>query len=90
MEEEEESEGQEGEEINNYEIIQEEVKDKPAEMQEKILAGKLASYFKDQVFMEQPYIKDDSKSVRDLVTEASQKFGERVEITKIVRFSTRG
>jgi elongation factor Ts len=66
-----------------------EVQDKPADMQEKILEGKMASYFKDMVLMNQTYIKDDSKSVKDLITEASQKFGERVEITKYARFSAR-
>ncbi|HEY1041892.1 MAG TPA: elongation factor Ts [Candidatus Paceibacterota bacterium] len=70
-------------------IFQEEVKDKPAEMQEKILEGKMASYFKDQVLLEQSYIRDDSKTVRDLLNEASQKFGERVEISKFARFSAR-
>lgn len=70
-------------------VFEEEVKDKPAEMREKILEGKMASYFKDQVLMEQNYIKDESKTVRDLITEASQKFGERVEITKFARFSAR-
>lgn len=66
-----------------------EVKDKPADMQEKILDGKMASYFKDQVLLNQPYIKDETKTIRDLVTEASQKFGERVEISKFARFSAR-
>lgn len=70
-------------------VFKEEVKDKPADMQEKILAGKLASYFKDQLFMEQLYIKDESKTVRDLITEATQKFGERIEVSRISRFSTR-
>ena len=70
-------------------VFMEEVKDKPADMQEKILEGKMASYFKDQVLMNQPYIKDESKTIRDLVTEASQKFGERVEVSKFARFSAR-
>jgi elongation factor Ts len=70
-------------------VFKEEVKDKPADMQEKILEGKMKSYFKDQVLLEQAYIKDDSKTVRDLITEASQKFGERVEITRFARFSAR-
>ena len=70
-------------------IFTEEVKDKPAEMQEKILQGKMDSYFQDMVLMNQPYIKDESKKVRDLITEASQKFGERVEISKFARFSAR-
>lgn len=70
-------------------VFKEEVKDKPAEMQEKILEGKMKSYFQDQVLLNQPYIKDDSKTVNDLITEASQKFGERVEITRFARFSAR-
>lgn len=71
-------------------VFKEEVKDKPADMQEKILEGKMQSYFKDQVLMNQPYIKDDTKTVQQLIDEASQKFGERVEVTKFVRFSARG
>ncbi len=71
-------------------VFKEEVKDKPAEMQEKILEGKMASYFKDQVLMNQTYIKDESKTIRDLITEATQKFGERTEISRFVRFSARG
>lgn len=70
-------------------VFKEEVKDKPADMQEKILEGKMKSYFKDQVLLEQTFIKDDTKTVRDLITEASQKFGERVEVTKFARFSAR-
>ncbi|KND47568.1 MAG: translation elongation factor Ts [Parcubacteria bacterium C7867-004] len=70
-------------------VFKEEVKDKPAEMQEKILEGKMASYFKDQVLLDQSYIRDETKTVRDLLNEASQKFGERVEISKFARFSAR-
>ncbi len=70
-------------------VFTEEIKDKPADMQEKILAGKMQSYFRDMVLMEQPFIKDESKTIRDLLAEASQKFGERVEITKFTRFSAR-
>ncbi len=71
------------------EVFQKEVSDKPAEMQEKILEGKLASYFRDQVLLEQPFIKDETKTVRDLVSEATQKFGERVEVSRFTRLSSR-
>jgi len=66
-----------------------EVVDKPEDMREKILDGKMQSYFRDMVLMEQPFIKDESKTIRTLIEEASQKFGERVEITKFTRFSAR-
>jgi elongation factor Ts len=67
-----------------------EVADKPEEMREKILDGKMQSYFKDQVLLLQPYIKDDSKTVKQLLDEASQKFGERVQVMQMARFSARG
>lgn len=71
------------------EVFKKEVVDKPKEMQEKILEGKIASYFRDQVLLNQAYIKDESKTVRDLITEASQKFGERIELSRFARFSAR-
>ncbi len=71
-------------------VFVKEVEGKPEEMKEKILQGKLAAYFKDQVLLDQPYIKDDSRTIRDLITEASQKFGERIEVSNFTRFSARG
>lgn len=70
-------------------VFQKEIADKPAEMQEKILEGKLSSYFRDQVLLDQFFIKDESKTVRDLLNAAAQKFGERVEVTRFVRLSAR-
>jgi len=70
-------------------VFEKEVADKPADMQAKILEGKMASYFRDQVLLEQPFIKDESKTVRELLNEATQKFGERVEIGRFARLSTR-
>jgi elongation factor Ts len=72
------------------EVFAEEVKDKPKDMQEKILEGKLNSYFKDKILMEQSFIKDGDKSIQNLVDEATQKFGERIEITSFERFSVGG
>lgn len=71
-------------------VFAEEVKDKPEDMQAKILEGKMQSYFKDMVLLNQPHIKDADKTIGDLISEATQKFGERVEITRIARFSVRG
>ncbi|MCE9644318.1 elongation factor Ts [Candidatus Parcubacteria bacterium] len=69
------------------EVFAEEAKDKPAEMQEKIIEGKLASYFREQALLEQPFIKDSERTVRELLSQAVQKFGERIEITRFSRFS---
>ncbi len=70
-------------------VFEKEVEGKPEDMKAKIMEGKLASYFRDQVLLEQPFIKDESKTIKDLLNEATQKFGERVEIGRFVRVSAR-
>ena len=70
-------------------VFQKEVEGKPEDMKEKILEGKMKSYFADQVLAEQPYIKDESRTVGTLVTEATQKFGERIAVTQFARMSAR-
>jgi elongation factor Ts len=70
-------------------VFQKEVAGKPADMQAKILEGKMASYFRDQVLLEQPFIKDENKTVRNLLEEATQKFGERIEVSRFARLSVR-
>lgn len=71
------------------EVFAEEVKDKPADLKEKILAGKLDSYFKEQVLLEQDYIKDPSRTIADLLSAAVQKFGENIVIAQISRLSVK-
>src|SRR3989344_3362171 len=66
-------------------VFEAEVVGKPADMKEKILEGKLTSYFQDQVLLDQAYIKDEGKTIHDLLNEATQKFGERVEISQFAR-----
>ena len=70
-------------------VFEKETEGKPEDMKAKILEGKLASYFRDQVLLDQPFIKDESKTVRDLLNEATQKFGERVEVGGFSRLSAR-
>lgn len=69
-------------------VFEKEAADKPKDMQGKIVEGKLASYFRDQVLLDQPFIKDETKTVRDLLNEATQKFGEHVEVSGFSRLST--
>ena len=69
------------------EVFESEVADKPAEMREKILEGKLNAHFKEKVLMEQSFIKNPEKTITTLVDEAIQKFGEKIEVGRFVRFS---
>jgi elongation factor Ts len=67
--------------------MEEEKKDQPAELKEKILQGKIDAYFKEKVLLEQMYIKDSSLSINNLIESAVQKFGEKTEVGHFVRFS---
>ncbi len=69
------------------EVFADEVKDKPEAMKEKIIAGKLASYFQDKVLLDQPFIKNPDLTIAQLIDNAVQKFGERIAVSKFVRFS---
>ena len=69
------------------EVFAEEVKDKPEDMQEKIMEGKLASYFKDQILLEQPFVKNPDTTIAEMVTGGVQKFGENITVAEISRVS---
>lgn len=66
----------------------EEFSDKPEDVREDIVAGKLNKHFKNLVLLEQDYIKDDEKTIEDLLNEATQTFGENVSIGQISRIAT--
>jgi elongation factor Ts len=68
--------------------FEDEVKDKPEAMKEKILNGKLDSFFKEKILLEQDYIKDPSININTLIQNAIQKFGEKIEIAKFVRYTS--
>lgn len=57
---------------------------KPQDVQEKILEGKLDARLKEVILLDQPFVKDDTRTVRNLVNEAVQKFGERIEVGRII------
>jgi elongation factor Ts len=60
---------------------------KPEEIQKKIAEGKWAEFLAGSVLMNQKFLKDDSKTIADLIQGAIQKFGENTSISKFVRFS---
>ena len=68
------------------EVFLPEVEGKPAELKDKILEGKLNAYFKEQVLLEQEFIKNPDLTIAKLLEGAVQKFGEKTEIVRFVRF----
>lgn len=61
------------------------LKDKPADMQEKIVEGQLKKHFAEQVLLDQAYILDDSKTVEQHIKEAIAKLGENIVVRQFRR-----
>ena len=59
---------------------------KPENIAEKIATGKVDKYFQAQCLMEQPYIKDDSKTIESLIKETIARTGENIRIKRFSRF----
>ncbi len=68
-------------------VFEEEAADKPEEMREKIVTGKLDAFLKEKVLLDQPFIKDAESTIANLIDAATQKFGERIEVVEMKRLS---
>ena len=66
--------------------LRDEFSDKPEDVQDDIIAGKMDDFYADAVLLEQPFVKDDEKTIEDMLQEATQTFGENVAIGQISRF----
>ena len=60
---------------------------KPANILEKILEGRMEKYIEEVCLMDQGYIRDDSKKIRDLIKETVAKTGENILVKRFARFS---
>lgn len=59
---------------------------KPENIIERFAQGKLEKFFQETVLMEQSFIKDPSKNIKELMTELIAKVGENINIKRFVRF----
>lgn len=71
-------------------IFLEQVKDKPEPVRNKIVEGKLTKRYEDICLLNQKFIKDDSRTVQDMLTEFIAKIGENIIIRRFVRFEVGG
>jgi len=67
-------------------IYADQIKDKPAEMVGKIVEGKMKKFFAENCLVEQPFVKDDKKSVKQVLDEAAKSAGGTAVIKRFVRF----
>jgi elongation factor Ts len=64
--------------------------DKPYEVVERILEGKLKKYYQEVCLLEQPFIKDESVVIGELITAKIAKLGENIKVRRFARFELEG
>jgi len=69
-------------------IFLEQVKNegKPDHIADKIVEGKLRKFFEESSLLKQAFVKDTDRSIDELITEASAKTGEKIEVARFARF----
>jgi elongation factor Ts len=60
--------------------------EKPEEVIERIMEGKLRKYYQEVCLLEQPFIKDEGLTIRDLITGKIAKLGENIKVRRFARF----
>jgi elongation factor Ts len=59
---------------------------KPDNVIDRIVEGKLKAFYEDSVLLEQPFVKDDSKTIQQLLDDVGAKVGEKVAVRRFVRY----
>jgi elongation factor Ts len=59
---------------------------KPEKVMDRIVEGKLEKYFQEVCLLEQPFIKDEHKTVQERITETIAKLGENITVKRFARF----
>ena len=63
---------------------------KPEHIRGKIIEGMMKKFYEEHVLLEQKFVKDDTRTVGDLVREVAAKTGEKVHVRRFVRFERGG
>jgi len=68
-------------------IYADQVKNKPANIVDKIVEGKLEKFFAENCLLQQQFVKDNTKTITEVLNEAAGKAGGKATITRFVRFA---
>jgi elongation factor Ts len=68
------------------EIYAAQVQNKPPAVVDKIVEGKLKKFYSDYCLLEQPFVKDDTKTVKQMLAEAAKQAGGQATVQQFVRF----
>ena len=67
-------------------IFMAQVAEKPLNIQEKIAEGKLTAWFGESVLMDQMFVKDETKAIRDVILAVNSRTGENISVARFARF----
>ncbi|HEX6256222.1 MAG TPA: elongation factor Ts [Euzebyales bacterium] len=59
---------------------------KPEHIIDKIVEGKVNAFYKERVLLNQPYVRDDKRTVRQLLEEFQRTSGEKIVVSRMARF----
>lgn len=59
---------------------------KPEQIVDKIVAGRLSKYYEEMCLLEQPYVKDESVKINDMITDVIRKTGENIIVRRFARY----
>ncbi len=59
---------------------------KPDAIVEKIVSGRLEKFYEETVLLEQPFVKDDKKTIQDLINDAVAQLGENIVLRRFIRY----
>lgn len=70
-------------EIQKQRVLEE---GKPEKVADKIVEGRMGKFYEENVLLEQKFVKDDSKTIQDVVTEAVATIGENIQVRRFARY----
>ena len=59
---------------------------KPEQVLDKIVEGRLNKFYEESVLVDQPFVKDSAKTIAELITEKTAKTGERIAVRRFTRY----
>jgi len=68
-------------------VYRAQVADKPENIQDKIIGGKVDAFYGEIVLLDQPYIREPKKKVKQLIDEVIAKLGENITVARFARFA---
>jgi elongation factor Ts len=67
-------------------IFKRSANNKPPEIVEKIITGKMEDFYKEKCLLEQSFVKDNTQTINDLITSGIASLGENLRISRFIRF----